>query len=179
MGWEITALQKVIGAVAIFLVLGSIKGTWDHLTTSWTMQDNLVVHGAEIETHEGRFEEIEQSAKEITEGQQKIMKQIGQLAVAVLTPSVTGRATICACGYDEAFIDVNSRGDAQMYLRQKKARVTCKVGSGIEHSVELKIRGRFTNNDQGHLIMFSARAARDLGLSGIVRSVTVSKADVD
>lgn len=176
MGWEITLVQKVLGAIAVFLALGSITGTWQHLSTSWQVFEDVDVAEASLMSHETRFTEIEQTAEDIMKGQKQIMDQIGNLAVAVLTPTVTGRATICDCGYDEAFISINSRGDAQSYLRQEKARITC-TRDGIEHSVVLDIRGRFTNNDSGHLIMFSAKAARDLGLQGIIRSVTVSSAD--
>jgi len=92
----------------------------------------------------------------------------------ILTPIVTGRATVGDFGSDTAFVDINEDGQAKMYLGAEQISITVSDQQGISHEIAFDVRGSFRNQrDPGHLIMFSVRAADDLGVSGIVDKVTV------
>jgi hypothetical protein len=161
--------KKVAAVVIGFLILGAITGTWKHLLDFWVAQ-------ASVSANRLTIEEIESEAQEVLKAQQQILKGLEEIKGIILTPEVTGRATVSRSGSDELFIEINRRGDAQVYLKQRKARITYMDAEGIEHSVTLPIKGDFINNDAGHLLIFSKRAGDSMGLHGIIRGVTIGPA---
>jgi hypothetical protein len=158
--------KKVAAVVIGFLILGAITGTWKHLSDFWVAQVSVSANRAIIE-------EVQSEAHAQSAAQQQILKGLEEIKGIILTPEVTGRATVAKATSDEAFIEINRRGDAQVYLKQKRARITYKDQDGIEHSVVFAINGDFTSTDAGHLFIFSRKAGNSLGLSGIIRGVTI------
>jgi hypothetical protein len=163
-------VKKIAAIVGGFLILGAITGTWKHLLDFWVAQ-------ASVSANRLTIEEIESEAQEVLKAQQQILKGLEEIKGIILTPEVTGRATVARSGIPtEVFIEINRRGDAQVYLKQKKARITYTDEGGIEHSIVLPIHGDFVSRDAGHLLILSKAAGDRLGLSGIIRGVTIGPA---
>lgn len=163
-------IKKVLAVVIAFFILGAITGTWKHLSDFWVAQVSVSANRAIIE-------EVQSEAHAQSAAQQQILKGLEEIKGIILTPEVTGRATVSRSGIStEVFIEINRRGDAQVYLKQKKARITYEDEGGIEHSIILPIHGDFVSKDAGHLLIFSKAAGNRLGLHGIIRGVTIGPA---
>jgi hypothetical protein len=185
MDWSNNKLV-ILGLVTLLSVIGTgATGTWAHLSSYWETQDIVQdeEHGLvaelnrirlELEAEKAKAEQAFQSQKQILDVVQRIEKKMD-------TPAKTGRATVSSTrGPNESYIVINRRGNADMYEGQEEAKITYKDSEGLENSVILPVKkGGFRNDDPGHLFMFSVQAGRDLGLSGVIRSVRIGPTDGD
>lgn len=161
--WNIV-LGKWIGMLLGVTTIALVTGTWMHLNSFWDVQASVLeIKEGEVKQQE-TLNEILKALGAISTSQEAMREQVEELKEVILTPEITGRATVGNFGFDTAFVDINERGNAAMYLGTDSIMVTCAV-NGTTFSIELPVRGSFRNReDVGHLVILSARAGSDLGV---------------
>ena len=170
--WD-TMWGKLIGTVLGFFTIAAITGTWFHMTDFWEVKAAVITIEEGAEKQQETLSEILKTLVVISTAQMEINGQIEDLKVVILTPEISGRATVGSFGSEDSFVDVNEHGKASMYIGADNITLTYSM-NGITRVVVLIVRGSFRNrDDDGHLIMLSARAGDDLGVSGIVDGITV------
>ena len=162
-GFWSTVIGKWVGVLLAAATIALVTGTWTHLSAFWEVQAAVEeIKEGEIK-HQETLDDILEALKSVVASQEEMKGQYEEIKVIILTPEITGRATIGNFGFDDAFVDINERGSASMYLGADSILVTCEV-NGTTFSIELPVRGSFRNReDVGHLVILSAKAGSDLG----------------
>lgn len=174
-------IGKYLGVILAAATLGLTTGATTHLFAFWALESEFEKFKTAEELEEGESKKRQEDtlAKlDVLIGQiGKVMEQQEEFKGLILTPAVTGRGTIGDFGFESSFVDINEYGNAKMYLGSDEVMVHVADQDGISHQVTVKVRGSFRNRpDPGHLVMFSAMAADELGVSGVVDRVTVGPA---
>jgi hypothetical protein len=167
-----TFFAKYLGAVLGAATIALFVGGTTHLFAFWALESEfnayVVAHNEEEGASQKREEDIQSSMKILIAQVGQILKQQEEIKGLVLTPMVEGRGTIGEFGFETAFVDINEYGKASMYLKAEQVEITVKDSDGIVHTTAVKVRGSFRNqSDSGHLVIFSDRAADELGVGGI------------
>jgi len=171
--WK-TMWGKAIGTVLGFFMIASITGFWYHLSNFWEVQAAVIALESEGQSSKENQEEIIGLMKGLAKQMGDVITKQEYFEKLLVTPEIGGRATIGTFGRDASYVEINEDGKANMYLTVDRISLTYKDGDGISHTVELLVRGSFVNrDDNGHLLMLSAKAGRDLGMNGITRQIIV------
>lgn len=162
--WK-TMWGKLIGMLIGALVIALVGGAITHLTTFWEVKAaGELATKAIVEIREGETKHQE-SLDAILDVLKGMQVQYEEIKVIILTPEVVGRATVGDFGFDDAFVDINERGNASMYLKADSIMVTYSM-NGTELRIQLPVRGSFrSGQDSGHLVILSAKAGSDLGIA--------------
>ena len=172
-GFWNTVIGKWIGGVLSVATIGLCVGIVTHLFEFWEVQAAVMTLTAEGETSKDNQKTIIDLMEGITEQMGQMMEKQDKMESLILTPDVVGRATVGDFGFDDAFVDINEDGKASMYLSAKQVMVSCEI-DGLLHTFKLNVRGSFINrDDSGHLIIFSAKAGKDIGIDGVIKNVIV------
>jgi len=172
-GFWSTVIGKWLGAIMAVATIALVTGTVTHMFAFWEVQAYVTEHEEREIKEREELKQILDAVRAMTANQVEMQKQYEEIKGIILTPEVNGRATVGDFGFDDAFVDINEDGRASMYLGAESVMVTCII-NGLPHTFELTVRGSFINrDDNGHLLIFSAKAGDDLGVMGIVEKVTI------
>jgi hypothetical protein len=167
-----TIFSKYLGGILAAATIGLFLGGTGHLFAFWSLESefNEYVKASETEDQNSkqREEDIQSSLKILIGQIGQVMQQQEEFKGLILTPTIEGRGTVGEFGFDTAFVDINEYGKASMYLKAERVSITVKDSDGIVHTSAVNVRGSFRNqSDSGHLVIFSDRAADELGVGGI------------
>lgn len=160
-----TVWGKTIGTILGFLGIALITSAVSHMFAFWEVQAAATASTEAIVKMKEGEEKRQETLDAILTAVGGLKEQYEELKGIILTPVVVGRATVGDFGFDDSFLDINERGNANMYLSAHSVMVTYSM-NGTELKLELTVRGSFRNQqDGGHLAILSAKAGSDMGVS--------------
>jgi len=131
---------KLLGVLLGAAIIGIFTGSVQHVLASWAVEARVVLLESEGEASKKRDEKLQKTLDDVASVLKSMQQQQEEFKGLILTPTVTGRATIGNFGVDSAFVDINEYGNAKMYLGSREVEITCAV-NGVVHVVVFEVRG--------------------------------------
>lgn len=149
--------RTILTSIVSLIVIGLGTASFNKVRAAWIEYREIVTS---VRTHTSPEEQVK--AAQNAQVLEQIAKDIKQIKVTGMT--VTGFARIQNVETAEVFMQINTMGRAEIYVKAKKARVT-NLSSEDSPSIVVLVNGVFRNNDENYLILLSKRAADLLGIS--------------